>query len=123
MTSPRSFRIPALAAAFAFGASAAFAGAEPASPTPIVPPPPPPVPSTVTAPVTLTPEQVQVAQTLVQTFLSDPPTSIPLSLQTRTVNVLRLLLAAPDILAQLGFTPAQIEALIVQIEAIPTFAD
>lgn len=122
MTSTRVY-LGTLAAALSFGATGAFAGAEPASPTPILPPPPPPVPSVVTAPVTLTPQQAQAAQALVQTFASAPPTSISLSLQTRTVTVLRSLLAAPDTLAQLGLTPAQVEALIAQVEAIPVVED
>lgn len=121
MTSARLL-LPALTAAITFGTAGAFAGAEPPSPTPIVPPPPPPVP-TPRAPVTLEPAQTQAAQALVQTFFSDPPASIPLSLQVRTLSVLQLLLAAPEVLAQLGFTAAQIEALIAQVETIPTFED
>lgn len=121
MTSIRSMYITTMAAALALGTSSAFAGAEPASPTPIVPPPPPSVTTMTPAPVTLTPSEIQAAQTLVQTSINDLPTSIPLNLQIRTVNVLRAVLASPEVLAQIGFTPSQIEALIAQIEAIPTF--
>lgn len=126
MTSTRFF-VPALAAALALGTAGAFAGAEPASPTAIAPPPPPPPPSavttTVTEPVAFTPAQIQSVQTQVQTFTSDPPASITLSLQIRTLDVLQAVLVAPEVLAQLGFTPAQIEALIAQVETIPTFDD
>lgn len=115
MTSTRFF-VPALAAVLTLGTPGAFAGAEPASPTAIVPAPPPPPPS-------LAPAQAQAAQALVQTFTSDPPASIPLSLQIRTIEVLTLILGAPEVLAQLGFTAAQVEALIAQVETIPTFED
>lgn len=111
--------IHALAFFLTIGATSAFGGAEPASPTPIVPPPPP-ASLTSAVPVALTPAQVQVAQALTQVFLNDPPTSISLNLQVRVVNLLQLLSAAPEILAQLGFTQETIQALIAQVRAIPT---
>ncbi|MCC6006999.1 MAG: hypothetical protein JJU40_04930 [Rhodobacteraceae bacterium] len=118
MTQKSTFRITALAAILSLGATGAFAGADPASPTPIVPSPPPPL-TTVPA-VTLTPGQVVAAQNIVQIFSANPPASIPAVLQSRVVSVLQQVLASPALLAQLGFTPAQIAALIAQVEAIPT---
>ena len=101
--------------------SVAIAGPDPATPTPVVPAPPPLIQTA--APTAASPQAVQAAQALFVSITANPPQTINVVLQARIVSVLNQIALQPSLAAELGLSAAQINEMIVQIQAIPTALD
>lgn len=118
MTQKSIFRTAACIAVLSLGATGAIAGSQPASPTPVVPAPPP-APPPVAIIQSVTPTQARAAQALATVILNNPPATMTGPFKARTVNVLNQVLARPDLHGPLGLSPAQIQTMINQVQAIP----
>jgi hypothetical protein len=118
MTQKSFFHIAACIAILSLGATGAIAGSKPASPTPIVPAPPP-APPPIAIIQSVTPTQARAAQALAAVILNNPPPTMTGPFKARTVNVLNQVLGRPDLHAPLGLSPAQIQTMINQVQAIP----
>ncbi|MDX5413565.1 MAG: hypothetical protein LPK02_11030 [Rhodobacterales bacterium] len=118
MTQKNIFRTAACIAVLSLGATGAVAGSKPASPTPVVPAPPP-APPPVAIIQSVTPTQARAAQALANVILNNPPPAVTGPFKARTVNVLNQVLNRPDLHGPLGLSPAQIQTMINQVQAIP----
>lgn len=95
------------------GAFQAHAGATAASTTPIVPPPPPAI---VIGPAPTPPASALAA---IATLGTSAPASISPQTLALAQSVLGAALSNPATLARLGLTSTEVSALLAQIESIP----